>query len=179
MLEKGDLLLRPSREEDLDGMWYRWFNNKEITKYQNKGIFPNTREKQKEYMMQMQKSTTDVLFAIVKKDIDFHIGCVGIHNIDWLHRSGMIGIIIGDKSYWNRGYGKLAWNMITQYGFFTLNLHRLWANIFKENEASIKVAQASGFKIEGTVRHMYYKNGKWHDAVLVGLLKDEFKEVKL
>jgi len=167
-------LIEPTEKDVLNG-WWRWLNDKEVTKYQNKGVFYNTPEKQFSYLLEMKESSTDVLFGIYfdKK----HIGCVALHNIDWINRSAKIGILIGEKSYWNKGIGKKAWNIITQYGLFILNLHRIYADIFEENEASLKVAKASGFKEEGIIRDKYYKNGKYYNAVLLSVLKDEFIEV--
>ena len=182
MIEKENILLKAPEERDIKGLWYEWLNDPEVTKYQNKGFFPNTREKQKEYMQKMEESNTDVLFAIYYKErpvhVGQHIGCIGLHNIDWINKSAKIGILIGDKKYWNKGIGKLSWNMITQYGLFTLNLHRIYADIFFKNKASLKVAKASGYKEEGIVRDKYYKDGKYNDVVIVSVLKDEFKEVR-
>jgi RimJ/RimL family protein N-acetyltransferase len=178
MIKKGNIILREPREDDLN-IWYRWLNDPEITKYQNKGKFPNTKNKQREYMMKMQESHTDVLFAIVHEVTGRHVGCVGLHNIDWINRSANLGIMIGCKDYWKKGIGKLVWNMITKHGLFTLNLHRIYADCFVENKATVKIAQASGFKIEGNIRDKYYKDGKWYDAIIMSVLKDEFKEVKV
>jgi len=177
MIKKYDIILREPREDDLQ-FWYGWLNNPEVTKYQNKGRFPNTIDKQREYMIKMEESDTDVLFAIQYKVTGMHIGCVGLHNIDWINRSANLGIMIGNKNYWKKGIGKIVWNMITEYGLFTLGLHKIYADCFVENKATIKVAEASGFRIEGTVRDKYYKDGKWHDAFILSVLKDEFKEVK-
>jgi len=177
VIEKGDIILREPREDDLY-IWYTWLNDPEVTKHQNKGLFPNTIDIQRKYMITMQESSTDILFVIQHKKTGSHIGCVALHNIDWINRSANLGILIGNKHYWGKGIGKLAWNMITKHGLFYLNLHRIYADCFAENKATVKIAQASGYKIEGTVRDKYYKGGEYHDAIILSVLKDEFKEVK-
>ncbi len=121
------------------------------------------------------KKRNDIVFAIVEKKSQKHIGSVGLHNIDWVHHSAELGIVIGKKNMWGKGYGKLAWNMIAYYGFHVLNLNRIGAVIFKGNAASIKSAQVSGFKIEGELREYFFKNGSYHSVIILSALRNEFK----
>jgi len=174
-IDGGPIFLRAPEEKDLEGNWYRWLNDPEVTRFQNKGIFPNTREKQRTYYQSMMDSRSDVLLAIVEKDSGEHIGSVGLHSIDWVHRSAELGILIGERQYWGRGYGKLAWGMITWYGFEVLNLHRIHAIIIKGNNPSLKAAQASGFTKEGEMRDRFFKNGRYHSATLMSILEGEYK----
>lgn len=176
-IDGNKIYLRLPKEKDLRGNWYRWFNDPIITRYQNKGIFPNTLFRQKKYYTFVMNSKSDIVFAIIEKKTQKHIGCVGLHNIDPVHRSAELGIIIGEKKYWGRGYGKSAWNMITDYGFNVLNLYRIAAVVFKENIASRKSADASGFKIEGLMRDIFFKKGRYHSAYLMSVLKGEFRKI--
>lgn len=176
-IDSKNIFLRLPTEQDLEGNWYKWLNDPEVTIYQNKGIFQNTRDKQIEYVESIRKSSTDVIFAIVEKKDQKHIGSVGLHKIDWIHRSAELGIIIGEKEYWGKGYGKIAWNMMTYYGFNVLNLHRIYAIVFKENISSKKCAEASGFKIDGEIRDAFFKNGEYHSAFFMSVLEDEFKKI--
>lgn len=175
-LEGKKIYLRAPEEKDLKGGWYRWFNDWEVTKYQNKGIIPNTRQRQREYFYSIMKSKNDVLFAIIDKKSGKHIGCVGLHKIDWVHRSAELGIVIGEKKFWGKGCGKDAWRLVTLYGFDVLNLHRIAAFVFEENAASKKSAEACGFKVEGILREAFFKNGKYHSALAMSVLKDDFKK---
>ena len=169
------IYLRAANIKDAESDWYSWLNDPEVTKYQNKGIFPNTKRKQKEYMNKILKSENDIVFAIVEKRKRRHIGSAGLHNIDWIHRTADIGIVIGRKKMWGKGYGKLAWNMVTRYGFHVLNLNRIGAIVLKGNIASLRSAQASGFRIEGMLREFLFKNGAYHPAFILSALKNEFR----
>jgi len=51
------------------------------------------------------------------------IGNVGLIDINHIHGSAEIGIFIGDKSYWNKGYGKEALSLLIDYSYKKLNLH--------------------------------------------------------
>ena len=112
-IDGGEIYLRLPSVEDLGGRWHEWLNDPVVTLHQNKGIFPNTRERQREYVEKMAASENDVLLAVVTREGDRHIGCVGLHRIDWVHRSAELGIVIGEKDCWGRGYGKLAWMLMT------------------------------------------------------------------
>jgi ribosomal-protein-alanine N-acetyltransferase len=173
-IDGGPIYLRPPEERDLEGNWYSWLNDPEVTRYQNKGIFPNTPEKQKAYFQSMMVSRNDVILAIVERESDEHIGSAGLHAIDWVHRSAELGIVIGEKRFWGRGYGKIAWNMITWYGFEVLNLHRIQAIIMKGNISSLKAAEASGYIREGEMRDRFFKNGRYHAAILLAVLSGEY-----
>lgn len=175
-LEGEKIYLRAPKTKDLKGSWYRWFNDWNVTKYQNKGTIPNTSQKQRQYFYDILNSKNDVIFAIIDKKSDAHIGCVGIHKIDWIHRSAELGIVIGEKKFWGKGYGKEAWNLATRYGFNVLNLHRISALIFKENIASRKSAIASGFTMEGLLREVFFKNGRYHSVLAMAVLEDDFKK---
>ena len=162
---------RELREDDLNGNWYNWFNDSEITKFQNKKIFPNSYEKQKKYYEYLLKSSTDVVFAIIDDSSDIHIGNVGLHHIDWVHRSAELGIVLGEKDFHGKKIGKGAWDMITKYGFDVLNLHRVYAIIMEENHSSRKCAEAAGFKLEGKISDYFFKNGTYQNICYYNVVK--------
>jgi RimJ/RimL family protein N-acetyltransferase len=162
---KGNkIYLRELRKSDLSGPWYSWLNDSEVTVFQNKGIFPNSIEKQAQYFESLINNNNDIVLAIVEEDSNKHIGCVGLHKIDWVHRSAELGIVIGDREVWGKKYGKQAWSLITNYGFNVLNLHRIFAIIIEGNIASQKSAEAAGFIQEGNLRDYLFKDGKYLNA---------------
>jgi [ribosomal protein S5]-alanine N-acetyltransferase len=169
--------MREVRLSDIEGNWYQWLNDEVVTKFQNKGIIPNTREKQRAYLEAITTSDTDVVLALVDDSSERHFGNIGLHEIDPIHRSAKIGIVIGEKQFQGKGYGKQAWNLITEYGLKRLNLHRLYAHIIKDNVPCLRAAQASGFKIEGEMRDVFFKQGKYHNVLYLNLLKGDFNKI--
>ena len=103
-IDLGDIYLRGLQESDLSGNWYTWFNDPVVTRYQDKGIFANTREKQKVYYDYVTKSTSDIILAIILDSNDTHIGNIGLHKIDYIHRHADVGIILGEMEHWKKGY---------------------------------------------------------------------------
>jgi ribosomal-protein-alanine N-acetyltransferase len=162
---KGNgIFLRELRFSDLTGPWYSWLNDSEVTIFQNKGIFPNSIEKQTQYFESLINNNHDIVLAIIEEESNKHIGCVGLHKIDWVHRSAELGIVIGDREVWGKKYGKQAWNLIAEYAFNKLNLHRIFAIIIEGNIASQKSAEAAGFIQEGKLRDYLFKDGKYLNA---------------
>ncbi|WP_299683573.1 GNAT family protein [uncultured Dokdonia sp.] len=81
---------------------------------------------------------------------------------DVYRKSGEIGYWIGEP-YWGKGIGTKAVALITEYGFQTLGLHRIYAGIFDYNKASVKVLKKNGFEQEGIFKKAVFKNEKLHD----------------
>lgn len=175
MNPKGDVFirgeginLRALRQADLDGNWFSWFNDPEVNLYQNKGFYPNTREKQAVFFDSLRNDERQVTLAIETEAEGTHIGNVTLKGIDWIHRSAELGIVIGEKGQWGRGYGRQAWWLMTKYGFLVLNLNRISAHMIKENVRSLRTAQRSGFLIEGELQEYYFKNGSYHNVIMTG-----------
>lgn len=171
--ELGPIYLRGICAEDLDGNWYRWFNDPVVTRYQNRGEVENTLAMQRCYFERLRESSEDVILAIVLTATDQHIGNVGLHFIDEKNRRAQVGIVIGERAYWGKGYSTLAWKGIVEYAFVQKGLHRLSAFIMTPNVASERGAAKAGFRSEGILRDYYCKGGKYLDALIMGCLRHE------
>ena len=176
---QGDgIYLRALTQGDLEGNWYRWFNDPEVTYFQGQGYFPNSRENQARYYESMRDSDSDVLLAIIDAGTQKHIGNVGLHGINWISRTAELGIVIGEKVSWGKGFGTQAWRLITQYGFETLNLNKIGAIVVSGNDRGLACARASGYEIEGTQKEQLYKHGRYYDFILVGLTRSSWFDNK-
>ena len=102
------------------------------------------------------------------------IGSLAFEDIDWHVRAAEFGILIGDKTFWNRGYGTEAVRLLAQHGFNTLNLNRIFLHVFENNPRAIRAYEKAGFTLEGRERQAEYKDGKFIDVLRMSLLKTEF-----
>ena len=105
------------------------------------------------------------------------IGSIGLERISPTNHHAMFGIVIGEKSHWEKGYGTEATRLILDYGFSQLNLHRIWSGAIAFNERSIRLHKKVGFREEGRQRKHIFINGEFHDHVMFGLLRDEWKRI--
>lgn len=104
------------------------------------------------------------------------IGNAGFFNLDWRNRSAELGIMIGDKRYWNKGYGTETLRLLLRHGFTTLNLHRIYLRVFADNRRAIRAYQKAGFTLEGRLRQAEFHNGKYQDVLVMSVLQPEWKE---
>ncbi len=101
------------------------------------------------------------------------IGSLAFDHIDWHVRAAEFGILIGDKSFWNQGYGTEAVCLLALHGFNTLNLNRIFLHVFENNPRAIRAYEKAGFTIEGRERQAEYMDGKFIDILRMSLLKSD------
>jgi RimJ/RimL family protein N-acetyltransferase len=94
---------------------------------------------------------------------------------DWISRNAEVGIVIGEKDYWNKGYGSEAMQLMLKHGFETLNLHRIWLRVYGFNTRAIRAYEKSGFVHEGRKREASFIQGKYHDVLIMSVLQPEWK----
>jgi ribosomal-protein-alanine N-acetyltransferase len=88
--------------------------------------------------------------------------------------AGKLGYAIG-ADHWGNGYASEATALMVEFGFETLQLHRISAAIGPDNSASIAVAARLGMSYEGRIRHHVLTNGQWRDSLLYSVLVDEWR----
>ena len=114
----------------------------------------------------IDKISKDHNYSIIDIKNDKLIGIVGLSNIDYLHRTAEIGIFIGDKSYWNKGYGEEAMKLLLKYSFSYLNLRNVMLRVYSYNHSAIKCYEKIGFKMIGKRRNAIQFDMKEHDITL-------------
>lgn len=169
----GELVyLRRLERGDISDRYFQWFNDAEVTRYMVNGAIPNRPEEMESFFERMSRSTNDVVFAIVDRATEQHIGNTAIHNIDWIRRLGEFGIIVGEKEYWGKGYGTEATRLLVGFAFDRLNLNRVWLGVNAEHRAAIRAYEKVGFQIEGRLRQEMYRNGAYADRLIMAILRE-------
>lgn len=180
MLRGKDVLLRPVRRSDIS-YFLKWFNDPEVIQYLTMYL-PMTEMAEEKYIEELgtTRARTDAPFVIeiIEGDSTKPIGTIGLHGINNKDHNASFGIAIGEKDYWNKGYGTEATRLLIDYGFEQLNLHRISSSALAFNERSIRLHKRIGFREEGRQREYVFKNGKFHDHVVFGILREEWSEHK-
>ena len=86
----------------------------------------------------------------------------------------MLGIVIGEKAWWNRGNGQRAIELLLDYGFNLLNLNSIMLGVIAFNERAIRCYRKVGFREIGRRRQARVINGKKYDVILMDILAEEF-----
>lgn len=103
------------------------------------------------------------------------IGNIGLFGFDSIARSAEAGILIGDRNYWNKGYGTDAMKLLLKHGFETLNLNRIFLRVYEDNPRAIRCYEKVGFQHEGRMRQARFASGKFVDILFMGILCEEWK----
>ena len=174
--------LRGIERTDLDSIM-KWINDEEVTQFLGGGMlsYPVSSIAESNYIEKFgrSESPTEKTFAIETLAGSRLIGALGLHAIDWINRHSGLGIMIGDKQHWGRGYGTDAMRVLMRLAFDKLNLHRLWLHVYDFNARAIASYERCGFKREGVLREHRNFRGKFHDTIVMGILESEYRALKL
>jgi RimJ/RimL family protein N-acetyltransferase len=121
---------------------------------------------------------TDVIMTFGLKGQDQPLGNSGLHRISMIHRNAEWGIFIGRPEHWGKGFGREVAGAMLRYAFDTLNLHRVYLRVNADHEPGIRSYRAAGFKDEGVLRQAIFVDGKYVDLLLMGVLRDEWREAQ-
>ena len=91
-----------------------------------------------------------------------------------MHGFADISLLIGEKEYWGKGIATQAIELISNFAFETLNLHKLKAGCYSENIGSKKAFEKVGFNLEGTLKSQWKLNNRYQDELILGLLRNEY-----
>jgi RimJ/RimL family protein N-acetyltransferase len=119
----------------------------------------------------------DPVFSIIDLETDTPIGRCMFFNVDQVNRKAMLGIGIGKKDYWNKGYGLDATKLLLDYGFNLLNLNNIMLGVFSYNQRAINCYRKIGFKEIGRRRKSKIIGGRMFDEVFMDILAEEFESV--
>ncbi|MCM3088606.1 GNAT family N-acetyltransferase [Bhargavaea ginsengi] len=107
-------------------------------------------------------------FAITGRETGHIYGAVGLSH-QQTHKHGEIGYWIGEE-YWGQGYATEAVKAVLDFAFREKDIHRVYARFFASNPASGKVMEKCGMTYEGTQKDHIYKEGRYEDLLLYGIL---------
>ena len=155
-----------------------WRNDDEILNMVGGPKYFVSSENEKEWVRNAILNNKDkIVLAICLTSNDKYIGNIMLQNVDWVNRSGHVPVLIGDKSEWNKGYATEARMLMLKFAFYERGLERIFAEVIEGNIGSVKMHEKCGYTVEGVLRKAVYKNGKFHNQVLLSILRDEFDEV--
>lgn len=176
MLQGTNVLLRASRRDDLARLCA--FNNDVAVELAGGGDppIPQSLERlQAEFDSQSSSGGRNGTGFVIEADGQC-IGQCALFSFDQVGRTAELGITIGDKNYWGKGYGREAIKLLLAYGFRHHNLHKVHLRVHARNERGIRAYRACGFVEEGRLRAQVWSDGAYDDLVLMGVLRSEWQQ---
>ncbi len=166
--------LSPCSSEDA-AKWAEWHNDLAVTiPLGNEAYTPFSLERARASIGDVLQQQYHV-FSIVDLGTDTLIGRCGLFDIDHVNRCAMLGILIGEKSYWDKGYSQEATSLLLDYAFNLLSLNSIMLGTFSFNERAIRCYEKVGFREIGRRRQARIIAGKRYDTVLMDILAEEFE----
>lgn len=156
----------------------RWENDPVLRHYSGDEPGPGPLESLKDTRGFLRKAilrpVPDLIrLAICKRSGEF-IGYCMIAFIDKANRSCKVGITIGERSEWGRGYASEALKAMLGHCFRSLGMNRVGAEIYSYNRRSIGLFKRAGFRREGVIRQAILRKGVFGDEQIFGLLREEW-----
>jgi RimJ/RimL family protein N-acetyltransferase len=101
------------------------------------------------------------------------VGDVQLANIDWRHRTAVLGLGIARQADRGQGHGTDAALTMLRFGFVHLDLYRVEAETVEYNVGAQRLLEKCGFTLEGEARQAIYCDGRRWGRLMYGLLKGE------
>jgi len=185
MIHGERIRLRRNERGDIPKL-VEWLNDPDVRRYLSM-ILPISQANEEQWFENMLKLPgNEQPFGIEIRDItpeggNDHwrlIGICSLVDINWTARSAEVGLFIGEKSYWNKGYGTEVMRLLLRLGFETLNLNRIFLRVDEANKAGIRAYEKAGFVHEGRFRQEIFKNGEYRDKLYMSVLRSEWNPEK-
>ena len=173
MVELENIGIRAIEIEDLPLM-QQWRNNENLRRYFREYRDFSLTQKKLWYDSMIQNPNFE-MFIIMDLNSKESVGVAGITYIDWVNRHADVHFYIGKDGKWiDEDYAPIAIKIILDYGFNSLNLNKLWAEIYEIDHKKLEFFQNCGFKIDANLRDHYYHKGKYYTSHILSLLKKEY-----
>jgi len=152
-----------------------WRNSSEISNYMYTSDLI-TADQQKKWFRQIKDDATKK-YWIIKVD-DKYVGVVNLYDIDKRNKRCYWAYYLAEPSVRGKGLGRLIELNILKYIFEDLGLNKLCCEVLSFNEIVVEIHKKYGSKIEGHFREHIFKDGEFHDIICMGILKEEWSEIK-
>lgn len=180
MLFTNRLILRPFVAQDLQGI-HDYSSDSVVTEFMTWG--PNSEAQTQEFLnlaisRSKQANPTVIDFAVLLRETDQILGAITVRLSGFKSSIGEIGYCFSRTS-WGQGIATEAVAAVVAFGFNELMLEKIWASSDPQNIGSIRVLQKTGLTQEGHLRKYIYAKGYWRDALLFGLVREDYNKATL
>ena len=171
MFKYESITLRIIEESDLDSM--RNLRNDPTTWINLTDIEPIDSETQKQWFQSLV-GRRDRIYLVASDEEHEFLGITRMDEIDRTNRSIRVGCDIAPELR-GQGYGSKVFTAALKYSFDFMNMHRVWLAVLDYNQVGINLYKKYGFQKEGSYRDAIFRDGRYHDYIIMSLLEEEFR----
>ena len=159
MLKGKIISLRRVKQDDLKFL-RDWRNTPSIWENNTQFILLNLKQQNSWFKKINSNISKERMFTIID-DKQNPIGICGLVQFDEDNKNAKVAIIIGNTKNHSKGIGTESLNLLLEYGFKELKIHRIDAEVIEYNKKSLNFFKKLGFKQEAVMRDYIFRNGKW------------------
>ncbi len=178
MIKGRQITLRGFELKDVDTILAH-FNDLELRQFLGAPI-PVSKDEEEQWIRrtwETRQKGTEYTFGIEENNKGLLIGSCSLLDVHSINRLAELGIAIWNKSYWDKGIGSEAIQLICSYGFYLINLHSIFLRVHDFNKRAIRVYEKLGFQHVARKRETVFIDGKYHDVLVMDILEDEFRKL--
>jgi RimJ/RimL family protein N-acetyltransferase len=174
ILQTPRLTLRPLAESDVADV-FAVFSDPEVMRYWDGTLMTSLQDAMRyiDHIHHGFRRHELFQWGVADSTTNAIVGTCTLTHFSPLHQRSEIGFAIL-KNRWGQGLGSEAVRAVVAFAFETLNLHRIEADVDPRNDRSLRLLERLGFRREGVQRERYLMNGERQDAVMLGLLRQEW-----
>ena len=173
----GELVRLAAANADTDtDIWASWGRDSEFLRLlDSDAAKPWSRQQARK---ELEEEPKPHAFPFVMRTLadDRLVGFIGLWIPNWNQGDGWVGIGIGQRSDWGKGYGTDAMRVLLRYAFTEINLRRVSLGLFAYNPRAQRAYEKAGFVLEGRMRQAHCRDGQRLDELLMGVLREEWEE---
>lgn len=174
MLTGSKVVLRDYKKEDVKKA-HKYMNDYDIIRVLSLDpVFPKSLEQEEKFIMSIKEDGLNYNFAIEDLETKEYIGGCGIKDADAKNRTCSIGVFIGEKNLWGKGYGTDALETLISFIFNELNFEKIKLSVYSFNDRAIKCYTSLGFTVEGTLEREIFREGKYHNIILMAMFREDY-----
>jgi RimJ/RimL family protein N-acetyltransferase len=155
-----------------------WINDPEIQKTLNYD-YPTSLARTEKWFDKVVMDPSRRDFSIFALETSECIGFCSLYNIDWLAKKAELSNVIGNRSYWGKGYGSESYRLLVNYGFLELGLNKIYGYQLVHNHAAHRAVEKLGWSRDGLLRQDLYSHGKVSDRYVVSILREEWEKLEI
>ena len=173
-IRSGRVFLRPFEPTDAEAH-HRWSTDPDLIRLASLGpplSLAQARRRVERFVDEQGKEAHAFVICLV--DGERTIGEASLFSLAQVDGSAELGIVIGEKEEWGKGYGTDAVNALVDFGFAWLRLERIWLEVWTENPRAMRSYGKAGFTREATLRHDRFEDGRYTDGHIMSILREEW-----
>lgn len=160
------IILREIRKTDLPSC-IEWLKDPEVTRFLSNNVKNVTEQEELQWFKTIKNSKTDIVFSIISANEHKYIGNCGLHKINWPEKTCEMGIFIGNRNFWNKGFGTSAIGLLLDFAIKNVGIKNIRLLVYEYNLRAKKVYEKCGFTVIETLKdHHLFDNKYWDTYVM-------------